>query len=333
MWRFGGKNSDFEWTDDGHFLGQHHARFYSQNETHLLISLFDNANGPFEPPENNDCSRGLLIALNTDAMTAQMVQHFDHPQRGFAKSRGSMQMLPNGNAFVGFAEHGFQSEHTPDGKCILEADMPSGLKTYRNYKFTWTGRPKQQPDVVSSAVEIDGGWIVTTAYVSWNGATEVASWNLYKTTKDGKFTELVASALRDGFETALIYQGYASYVMLEAIDREGNSLDMGKSYVVKTHEPHDLLAPDVVAEAQWLGAHSGMKGTNRIFTPTFVFLLFALGIAIGILAAACAYKFRHLWWRGAWWQRSHTYEQVPQINVWNEHEEQSWKSREEMHSS
>ena len=45
MWRLGGVRSDFNFTDGSRFSRQHHARVVSQNETHTLVSVFDNARG------------------------------------------------------------------------------------------------------------------------------------------------------------------------------------------------------------------------------------------------------------------------------------------------
>ena len=134
--------SDFKWIGDGQFGGQHDARCHTQNETHMLISLMDNANGPGEPRITNDYSRGLLISLRTDSdpMTAQIVAHYDHPWKSYAPARGNFQTLPNGNAFIGWSIRALQSEHRPDNKLLMEANLKPGLKTYRSYKFPWVGK-------------------------------------------------------------------------------------------------------------------------------------------------------------------------------------------------
>lgn len=56
-------------------------------------------------------------------MTADIIASYDHPYRKHAFRRGSYQILPNGNAFVGWSEHALQSEHTPDGKLIMQAEL------------------------------------------------------------------------------------------------------------------------------------------------------------------------------------------------------------------
>lgn len=64
------------------FAGQHHARVRGQNETHTLISLFNNAVRPgSQESEISSASAGLLVALRTDVtpMTAELVARFEKP--------------------------------------------------------------------------------------------------------------------------------------------------------------------------------------------------------------------------------------------------------------
>ena len=106
-------------------------------------------------------------------------------------------------------------------------------------------------------------------HVSWDGATEMASWDLYKTTKQGDARELVAFRWRDGFDTALTRDGYASYIVVEGIDNHGKSL--GSSRGVNTIEPTNLLAPNVVAEAKWQEDHSNGHGSWPFDSPVVMF--------------------------------------------------------------
>ena len=108
------------------------------------------------------------------------------------------------------------------------------------------------PDVHSVMVE-NGNESATIVHVSWNGATEVESWILYKSNRNGGSAEMIASSPRRGFETPLTYRGHAQYVFAEAIDREGTSL--GTSLVATTITTPDELHPAVVQQIQWLQDH------------------------------------------------------------------------------
>lgn len=265
LWRLGGKFSNFTWIgDDGHFSGQHFARVQEQNATHIILSVLDNAFQGRQPHPilTNDQSRGLIVALRTDTqpMTAQVLQTYNHPHGGYAPGRGSFQILDNGNAFSGWWTNGLISEHAPNGTLLMEAVWTTNLRSYRAYKMPWVGHPTQPPDVYARAVIVEdpeqGGRksMQTAVYVSWNGATEVASWRLLKTTAHGKAREQVAEIARQGFETMMTYDGYASYVVVQGVDREGNVL--GESAVFTTIPPRDKFAPAVLKEQHWMSAHA-----------------------------------------------------------------------------
>lgn len=208
VWRLGGVKSDFQQHRNAKFSRQHHARVHSQNKTHTVVSLFNNAlgTGNNERPSNSH-SCGLVLELDTVVMTAQAISIFDHPRGGFTNSRGSNQVLPNGNGFVGWAYHTLISEHASDGRILMEARLKKNIHTYRAYKFQWVGHPPHPPNVVSAAF-VAGNHTSTIAYVSWNGATEVRRWNLYQTDERGSTKRFLSSVAKKGFETRLSYEGY-----------------------------------------------------------------------------------------------------------------------------
>ena len=93
IWRLGGLKSDFTMVGNSRFSRQHFARVLQQNEDgDFFISLFDNAigNGP-EEKETYSYSRGLILYLNTKAMTASVLAEFPHPERRLINSRGMYQ--------------------------------------------------------------------------------------------------------------------------------------------------------------------------------------------------------------------------------------------------
>jgi hypothetical protein len=72
----------------------------------------------------------------------------------------------------------------------------------------------------------------TVVHVSWNGATEVKEWHVYHTNSEGKERKLAAKAEKHGFETVVWSEGWASRVVVEGIDKDGDKL--GESYVFPT---------------------------------------------------------------------------------------------------
>lgn len=238
IWRLGGKHSDFD-MGNVHFSRQHDIRFRGQNATHTIVSLMDNALGEDEAPPTHDFSRGLLIALNTVNMTASLIAHYDHPDRLLAQRRGNMQILDDGHVFMGWSEHAYLSEHAADGTVLLKARLvPDRIGSYRAYKFPFVGRPLTRPDVVASTSLLENRTVV---HVSWNGDTQVRSWRLYTTARDGTEAEAVWQIDRRGFETRLEWSGLTDYVRVAGLDKHGESV--GWSDVVKTIDHPSLLPP------------------------------------------------------------------------------------------
>ena len=64
-------------------------------------------------------------------------------------------------------------------------------------------------------------------YASWNGATEVTTWEVLAGPRPGRL-QWVGSVPRDGFETALLARTTESYVAVRARHRSGRILGESK---------------------------------------------------------------------------------------------------------
>ena len=216
IWRLGGKRSDFEMGSGADFRYQHDAR----HQTDGTITVFDNG-GVIK----DDQSVGLVLELDEDAMTASRVRGYTDGH--LAATQGNLQMLPNGNAFVGWGSEPFFSEFGPEGNLLLAGALPSSVESYRAFRAPWTGRPTDDP---AAAAERGTGDEVTV-YASWNGATEVASWEIVAgPTPDG--LEPVKSADRTGFETAITARTPERWVGARAKDRSGRVLGTSRAISV-----------------------------------------------------------------------------------------------------
>jgi hypothetical protein len=148
--------------------------------------------------------------------------------------------------------------------------------------------------------------------VSWNGATEVKDWVFYKSTEDGRTQVRIGSKPREGFETPFEWEGFASYVVVEGMDKTGNSL--GSSKVIKTEEPDNMDSEDVQNEMKWLQdarlgkIHPGSK--PRIHPEMFfeepgkTLLAFLGGLALSPLIFFIGYKLRQRRSRASWWRKN-----------------------------
>lgn len=260
IWKLGGKDSSFPLHGDLVFGRQHDVRYRGQNETHFFLSIMDNAKGQDNRTATHEFSRGMLFALDEKHMTATLERHYNHPdgKGSYAWRRGNYQVLPNGNVFLGWSEKAIQSEHTADGQLIWDARLAvDWLGSYRNYKFPWVGNPIDPPVAVSNAYGLVDNATTTEVHVSWNGATEVAKWRLYRTNESGQTKVLIATAKRTGFETAIPFDGYVSYAQVEALDKHGHVL--GQTDLIKTAIHGGVSPQEVADEDQWLEDYAKEK--------------------------------------------------------------------------
>jgi hypothetical protein len=149
-----------------------------------------------------------------------LLRSYTNRRNLLAGSQGNMQVLPNGNALIGWGAKPYLSEYSADTKHLLfEARFPRGGESYRAYKFPWAGRPATVPAV---AARLRGGKL--TVYTSWNGATEVAGWRVLTGASADALTP-ATTAGRSGFETAIPVPGSAGpYVAVQALDAAGQVL-------------------------------------------------------------------------------------------------------------
>jgi hypothetical protein len=252
VWRIGGLKSDFALPVEARFNFQHHARVHSQNKTHIIMSLMDNSRKPTDSDVYTPrvYSAGLILSLNTDSMEGKLIGEYPHPYRGKINKRGSAHVMPSGNVLMGWADNILVSEYAPDGRLLMEGNILPKLDSYRSYKFEWVGEPLEPPTVYSAAF-LSGNTTYTMAYTSWNGATEVVTWNWYELDRDTGSESLLVSAPKTGFETGLTHRGYGftriwlknvltgdryvEYVVAEALDVHGKSI--GKSDPIRTIPP------------------------------------------------------------------------------------------------
>jgi hypothetical protein len=214
MWRLGGKKSDFEMGPGTRFAFQHDAR----RQLDGTISIFDNGTTIFHGgwPEAIEESRGIVLKLDEEQMSASLVREYTHPDKLHADAAGNMQVLPNGNVFVGWGRALIFSEFSKDGELLFDAGLPPPNRSYKSFRFPWNGHPTDRPAAVAERANEEEVRI----YVSWNGATEVSAWEVLAAPRADQ-TETLGSAARDGFETALSVQTPHPYVAVRAKDRSG----------------------------------------------------------------------------------------------------------------
>ena len=217
IWRLGGKKSDFQMGEGTRFAFQHDARRLPDG----TISIFDNGSLVFENgiPRAVEESRAIVLDLDEGKMRASLVREYTYPDEQRADAAGNAQVLLNGDAFVGWGRALAVSEFGRDGELLFDARMPPQNRTYRAFRLPWRGRPNDRPAAAAeraSEEEIE-------VHASWNGATEVATWEVL-TGPHPAGLEPLGSVARDGFETAILAFSAEPYVAVRARDRRGGIL-------------------------------------------------------------------------------------------------------------
>ena len=216
LWQMGGKGGDFKMGKGTRFCFQHDARRAGR----ARISLFDNSAGP---PVMRKQSRGLVLAVDESAKTVRLVRQYVHPGGISAPNQGSTRVQPNGNVFVGWGAAPVFSEFSAGGRLLFDGQLTRGKGNYRAIRERWTGTPATRPAVAARRTR-SGRMLV---YASWNGATEVARWQVLA----GRPSRLrgVASKARDGFETEITARSRASHVAVRALDARGRVLGTSRA--------------------------------------------------------------------------------------------------------
>jgi hypothetical protein len=179
------------------------------------ISIFDNGGKPVIHPQ----SRGIVVSVNLKSRTDTLISQYEHPKPLAAASQGNLQPLENGDFFIGWGAQPYFSEFGPSGALLFDAHLPHGTESYRGYRFQWSATPYERPAI--AAAPAHGG---LTVYASWNGATNVASWEVFGGPSPKQLTP-IATVARSGFETAIAVPGSPAYVAAQALDGSGALLD------------------------------------------------------------------------------------------------------------
>jgi Arylsulfotransferase (ASST) len=218
LWRLGGKRSDFEMGRGTQFNWQHDAR----RQRDGTISVFDD--GAF--PKVEDHSRALVLRASPATKKVTLVHAYVSPDKLLARHQGGMQVLPNGHVFVGWGSEPYFTEFARNGAVVFNAHFGKDMDSYRAYRFQWVGRPRDRPALV---VEKRGGR--TTAFVSWNGATQVTRWRIRGGPTRTKRANS-AEAARTGFETEVTLPKATRFAAAQALDAGGRVLGRSKTVAV-----------------------------------------------------------------------------------------------------
>ena len=221
VWRLGGKHSDFE------HRPRRRVRLAARRPPPARWNA-DDLRQRRHARRRAALPRPDPRRSTSSAMTATLVRQYTHPRRPpiLSGSQGSVQLLANGNVFVGWGEAPHVSEFDCSGRMLFDAVLGRSYQSYRAFRLPWSGQPAEAP-----AIAVDGEGRHRTAYASWNGATEVAAWQLLQGPRGGAL-QAVSQVSAGGFESSLPAAGSGPCLAVRALDAGGGTLGQSRSLSV-----------------------------------------------------------------------------------------------------
>jgi hypothetical protein len=122
--------------------------------------------------------------------------------------------------FVGWGRAPAISEFAHDGELLFDLRLKPENKTYRAFRFPHHGKPGERPTAAAERTSEEE----VRVYASWNGATEVTTWQVLAGAKPGQVNKPVGFTARRGFETAIAVRTGEPYVAVQAKDASGRVL-------------------------------------------------------------------------------------------------------------
>ena len=208
-WRLGGNHSSFKLGSGTRFYWQHDAEWQPGG----LISVFDNGS---DPPKEKQ-SRGLLLDPNTSSRSVTLVKQFTNPYKTLlAESQGNTLNLSSGestsgNWLMGYGGLPNFTEYDSSGHVLLDGTLGKNVQSFRTYLQPWSGQAPGAPSVAVSG---------SSVAVSWNGATNVASWQVLSGASATTLAP-VTKAAKAGFQTTISLPAPSAYVAVQALDSSG----------------------------------------------------------------------------------------------------------------
>lgn len=147
--------------------------------------------------------------MNYATRNATVVKTIEDPNNKlYSVSQGSFQILDNGNILLGYGSNAYIKEYGPEGdvRLTLGFGVGNSVASYRAFRQTWKATPAADPVVVAK----DG-----KAYMSWNGATDVTSWQVYAGDSETTLTP-VGTPPKSGFETIFELPPRSNFVQVSA---------------------------------------------------------------------------------------------------------------------
>ncbi len=271
MWRLGGKSSNYALGPGLPFAWQHDVE--AVNSTTLRIFDNESDGSPVLP-----YSRVIWVTHDDTAMTATLSQSIVHPEQLSVAAEGSGQTLANGDTFVEWGILGRISEFNPSGQLLFDASEAPGYASYRGFRYTWVGNPSTNP----TALALQNGDGTISVHAIWNGATEVASWQVMGGATPGTLA-VIATAPWNGLDTVVAIPGPEADIQVVALNSAGSVI--GKSATVSS--PFAAVFPSQpISQTVAAGATVVLDAVASLPAPAYQWLFNGSPLANGASGGA-----------------------------------------------
>ncbi|KAJ5629501.1 hypothetical protein N7528_003158 [Penicillium herquei] len=214
----GQTGGDFNLGPDTSFCFQHDVRVVSESPGRVVLSLHNNNNASSTNVAAFTTGMVLEVELEGSKNVTLKRRMWDHLDLVYSTAQGGFQSLPNGHVLLGHGAVPKFEEFDENDTLAMRGSFgyDGKMESYRTYRSPWVGRPLTEPDVIACPHE--DGVNSTTVFMSWNGATDVESWKVYSG------SQVMGTAVRNGFETAAIIDGLADgdSISIEAVGPHGS---------------------------------------------------------------------------------------------------------------
>ncbi|KAK2125615.1 ASST-domain-containing protein [Fusarium oxysporum II5] len=259
----------------GRFRWQNHVRAHNVTSREMILSMFDNHNSPEDMGKTY--SRGLLLKLKLPPNPEEKpeILRILSPDRAkISPEYGSYQLgLSNGNQFMSWGAGGVVHEYGPgDGHDLrwqARFGYDESITSYRAFKDVWTGTPSKW----TPALVVEKREDTVLGFVSWNGATDIDSYNIYLA-EPGTALKPLGKANVLGFETGfdLGVKGNETNCIMVAAVRKGQEIRQsnvgcieGKTFVSTFVDSTGKATGDSVVEKNTMQKIMGYFSLNYCF--------------------------------------------------------------------
>src|SRR5262249_28358512 len=139
------------------------------------ITIYDNHNSS-ACTNAGTFSRALEYEIDETAKVVTNTWEYRNTPDVFGFATGNNQRLPDGHRLIDWGiAHPSVTEVLTDNTKVFEMTFGPTFFTYRAFRFPWEAVPTWAPTLVLT----DSLALTPTLYYSWNGATDVASYEIY----------------------------------------------------------------------------------------------------------------------------------------------------------